>query len=160
MQQRCKDISFVFRNAATASPGVGMWLDAVFWGAVKQAANDTPCHHSKAARVTHANPGNALVGHRVIVTVPGNLSRVNTTIFFFFMSCSPQRPKAPRQAQTSRKELHLSHSGCGSDVGGWRGNNLQLSGLSKAKCSISLLYINTLFLSLSVCLSVSPFLSA
>lgn len=84
MHEHYKDISFVFCNATTALPGLGMWLDAVFWGAVKQAANDTPCHHSKAARVTHANPGNALVGHRVIVTVPGNLSRLNTTTCFFF----------------------------------------------------------------------------
>lgn len=42
--------------------------------AVKQASNDTPCNHSKGgARVTSANPGNALVGHRVIGTVPCNL---------------------------------------------------------------------------------------
>lgn len=42
--------------------------------AVKQASNGTPCNHSKGgARVTSANPGNALVGHRVIGTVPCNL---------------------------------------------------------------------------------------
>ena len=34
-----------------------------------------PATTAKAARVTRANPGNALVGHRVIVTVPGNFSR-------------------------------------------------------------------------------------
>lgn len=50
--------------------------------AVKQASNDTPCNHSKAVGVvaverfvTIANPGNALVGHRVIGTVPCNLGR-------------------------------------------------------------------------------------
>lgn len=104
MQQHCKDISFVFHNVATASHRVGMWLDAVFRGAVKQAANDTPCHHSKAARITYANPGNALVGHRVIVTVPGNLSRVNTTTFFFheLLTTAPQSstpsPDKPQRA--------------------------------------------------------------
>lgn len=49
--------------------------------AVKQASNDTPCNHSKrGARVTCTNPGNALVGHRVIGTVPCNLGR-NTGMF-------------------------------------------------------------------------------
>lgn len=66
----------LLERCSRASRGVDAAGGHVLGVAVKQASNDTPCNHSKGgrgARVTSANPGNALVGHRVIGTVPCNL---------------------------------------------------------------------------------------
>lgn len=64
----------LLERCSRASHGVDAAGGHVLGVAVKQASNDTPCNHSKGgARVTSTNPGNALVGHRVIGTVPCNL---------------------------------------------------------------------------------------
>lgn len=66
----------LLERCSCSSRGVDAAGGHVLGVTVKQASNDTPCNHSKGGpRVTSANPGNALVGHRVIGTVPCNLGR-------------------------------------------------------------------------------------
>lgn len=55
-----------------------VWQLGVFRVSVNQAVKSDVGHRSRASRHTHTYPGNASVGHRVIVTVPANFCQTHT----------------------------------------------------------------------------------